>query len=489
VFPCASSYFPERREKNLSNHLLNYGVTALPPLMALVLLLRRKLSVTRDALFFILAAFLWIYLHLAPTLCLVDIDPTLPRTYWLLQLAVFGLFEVPLTWMYLRSVARSGTLAQVSPRLRAGFTFETHILLLGLGTALLALAFVAISAEHVMYFRRVGHEVLAERSLELPLWKLSTYRTYAETSCFLSLGLLMIAFRAPGLSARARRAVWAAFALHSLVYGFYVLINNRVQTALFLLINFLGWCYWNRRQAKDPIFTAKRIIIFVIALAISMQLVTRLRMQLDFQKSIDLSALTADPSEQMLPDGTRVHIDLTPWRWRLNGLDLMAKITAPALSQGFAWGAAWKIPVQLYFLRFTDPARYHEIKRDLRTNAKVYLLERYLGTKRADYFSSLLCDIYGNFFVYGFLPLGLLLGWLMAWITRSFHSPRTWFEAATALYLLPILYYVEKETIGLFLMALKFSTVLVFWLVCPAWGTKPEGAWKARWLRRTLPSR
>jgi hypothetical protein len=328
---------------------------------------------------------------------------------------------------------------------------------LSIGTILCSIGFLRVSLPNDLFYRRIGHEALAARSLGLSLPLLALYRSFQETANFLILLHWLAIYQSSPRLRIVRGALWCSLASLLVVYGLFVLVNNRYQTALFLLFNFVGFSFFRPLKQNAQPITARTLGFFGLITLVCMQLVVQFRMQIDCQEKFDLFALRPiAPHCQAIPHQDE---EQTPARWRLNGLDLMARITRPALDQGFLWGKAWVTPVSLYYYALVDRDAYQRIKLETRTNPKTYLLKHYLGDQSPDYFSSLLTDLYGNFAIWLFPLPGLLLGWLAAGLGRVLARPSLSGGSLALLYMLTISLYLEKESLGLLANLIKFSAI------------------------------
>jgi hypothetical protein len=106
-------------------------------------------------------------------------------------------------------------------------------------------------------------------------------------------------------------------------------------------------------------------------------------------------------------------------RWRMNGVDLIAIIADNVETQGPALGTAWAVPFVLSLDPIVRTPFTVQAKRANLTSAKSWLLLRYGGVAKTDYYSCMLTDAYGNFSIYGFLLAALVLGPIIAFATAA----------------------------------------------------------------------
>jgi hypothetical protein len=123
--------------------------------------------------------------------------------------------------------------------------------------------------------------------------------------------------------------------------------------------------------------------------------------------------------ENFLPVAARQGQDDDTLRWRLNGVDLIAIISDNVEAQGPAMGTAWAVPFVLSLDPIVRTPFSIAAKSASLTSAKSWLLLRYSGVGKTDYYSCMLTDAYGNFSIYGFLLPALLLGIIFARATAA----------------------------------------------------------------------
>jgi hypothetical protein len=133
--------------------------------------------------------------------------------------------------------------------------------------------------------------------------------------------------------------------------------------------------------------------------------------------------------ENFLPIAAREGQQDDTLRWRLNGVDLIAIIADNVEAQGPALGTAWAVPFVLSLDPIVRTPFSVEAKRANLTSAKTWLLLRYGGLAKADYYSCMLSDAYGNFSIYGFLLAALFLGYALGAATAAIR----WSAAPAAL--------------------------------------------------------
>jgi hypothetical protein len=102
-----------------------------------------------------------------------------------------------------------------------------------------------------------------------------------------------------------------------------------------------------------------------------------------------------------------------------------------------------------------DPARSQELKATLRTTPRAYLSDRYLGSWRGDYYSSVVTDTYGNFGFIGFLVSAMVIGLLVGWSSEWIRNPQRGYEMILGLLIVASVLRFESELSTVVVEALK----------------------------------
>jgi hypothetical protein len=209
-----------------------------------------------------------------------------------------------------------------------------------------------------------------------------------------------------------RTIAWIGFATTSSLFMSFALINTRL-VAIMTLITLYGIVTVTSRRTRS---LSLGMILGTIVVAISglyaVRVVSNVRLTIGAGGSI------FDPRNFLPIASTEGSSDDT-LRWRLNGIDLIAMIADNIESQGPAMGAAWAVPAVLSLdpivrTPFTVAAKTANL-----TTAKSWLLLRYSGVGKTDYYSCMLTDVYGNFSIYGFLLPAIVLGVVLARATAA----------------------------------------------------------------------
>jgi hypothetical protein len=425
----------------------------LAPAPLLFLFYKKKIDLNQDFIFLVFYSQVFIYIHLAPTINMLHIDKQLQEMYLFTQAMAWLFFELPLIIFYRRIYPKLESIKNRNnhitlPR-QANGRIIFFMFLLGF-----ALAFLYLSFEYDLFFRRIGHEGLALRSSQMSFLELVVYRTYSETSVFLLMISILLCLNLKKSDGISTLLPITSTLIHASIYGSFVLLNNRLQTDVLILLIFLIFSLWKTPILKIPIYPARNLLALCLVLLISTKVVSDVR---------TLYAETGGFKNYSVSElfSTSITANNSSLIRRLDGIELMATITKPALSNGFLWGDAWTSSIAIYYYMVTDPEKARTIKKELKTNPKVYIAEQYLQSNIADSPSSMLTDIYGNFFIFGFIPCAFFLASGLGFVSKQMLQPTSSIALYTALYLLPFFFKFEKEFLTLCLNILKFSPALL----------------------------
>ncbi|QDC02977.1 hypothetical protein [Mesorhizobium sp. 8] len=383
------------------------------------------------------------------------------------------------------------------PEVRQPIDPTIPVMLFISGSFFYAGLFTYVTLKSGLFFRRVGFEGLVERSLAMPIYELVIHRSFMEnaTTLLCATILLLVTVRLRPFVRIYAILVWLAiFAL----YSAFVIANNRFQSAiLFFGISIaLGYAWdatkWRRSYlvvaiaavvafsaysfrvtrnmrdeisiagcvhptVLDPTLTAMDIYHRAVAdpHLCKGSVVTDIMAQIQAGPKNGTSGdLNQDESAKRVLDSEK-----RPWDQRLNSLGLISAITRPAFSTGFGYGAFWVEPLSLYYYYVMDRDKYLEIKKQLRTNPKVYIANHYLDKRIADAPSSILTDAFANFSFVGFILAGVLMGTALGWTDAVLRSTTSAGAAVLAFFLMEKLLYTEKEMLTLVVDLMKFSPV------------------------------
>ncbi len=377
-------------------------------LLPVVAIALGQLSLERDVFVLLVYAQSVIYLNVAPTFAAPEVDSSMQDRYAWVQAWAFVLFQFPLIVLYAvlrkRRERRYATSRQfAASAIRLGLFFA--------GCMILGVGYFVVAAKYGLLFRRVG-EGLADVQLSMSLVEFAFYRTFVEIGLFL-LAAQMILLRAPSdLSPVLRRMARAGLTITTILFLGNVLVNSRLY-AIVTLVTLYGVATvtGRKRRGLHPAQIAAVALVALTALYM-VKVVENIRLTKQFGGSILAP-------ENFLPFAVHDQKQDDTLRWRLNGVDLIAMIANNVETQGPAMGSAWAVPFVLSLDPIVRTAFTVEAKRAKLTSAKTILLLRYGGVSKLDYYNCMLSDAYGNFSIYGFLLVAVILAFVLATATAA----------------------------------------------------------------------
>jgi hypothetical protein len=375
------------------------------PILALAL---RVLELRRDTFFLLVYVQALAYVDIAPLLASSDLSTAIQDRYAWVQTWALVLFQIPVMLAYVVMLRRR---RRKLPTQREYRVSATRLALFVGGSCALGIAYFVIGAKYDLLYRRIGEE-LASVQLSMNLVEFALYRAFIELGPFLIVVQLFLLRTHTNMSSRLRAWAWVGVALTTLLFMGYALVNTRLNALLTLAIIYAVVNVTSDGHRRIGLGAALGTVVLAAAGLYALRVVANVR--LSFSNGDGIFAL-----QNFLPVATREgQLDDT-LRWRLNGVDLIAIIADNVEAQGPALGTAWVVPFVLSLDPIVRTPFSVEAKRANLTSAKTWLLLRYGGVSKADYYSCMLSDAYGNFSIYGFLFAGLVVGSIVAVATAS----------------------------------------------------------------------
>jgi hypothetical protein len=366
------------------------------------------LELRRDTFFLLVYVQSLAYVDFAPTLASAELNTTTVDRYAWVMFWALVLFQLPITIIYAIGIRRR---QRRLPADRDFVVSPVRLAIFTIGSIVFGIAYWVIAAENGLLYRRLGEE-LSSVQLALSLPEFAVYRSFMELGPFLMSIQLLILRTQRTMSSGFRSLSWAGLLLTSALYMSYGLVNSRL-VALMTLVTMFGIVNVTSRRAKQ-LSVGMVLAAGVVAVTglYAMRVVNNVRLTLGTGGSV------FDPRNFLPVAATEGQNDDT-LRWRLNGVDLIAMIADNVEAQGPAMGRAWAVPFVLSLdpivrTPFTIAAKTANL-----TSAKSWLMLRYSGVGKADYYSCMLTDVYGNFSIYGFLLPAILLGVVLARATAA----------------------------------------------------------------------
>jgi len=366
------------------------------------------LELRRDTFFLLVYVQALAYVNFAPIFASADVNETTVGRYAWVMFWALMLFQLPLTIIYAIGIRRRRKKLPIERRFRVS---PARLAVFTVGCILFGIGYCVVAAEYGLLYRRLAED-LSVIQLSMNIVEFAIYRSFMELGPFLISVQLLLLRTQHAMSRGLRSIAWAGLALTLVLYMSYALINSRL-TALITLATMYGIVNVTSRSAKRMNLGLVLGTAVVAASGLyAMRVVNNVRLTLGTGGSI------FDPRNFLPVASTEGPLDDT-LRWRLNGVDLIAMIADNVEAQGPAMGAAWAVPAVLSLdpivrTPFTVAAKTANL-----TTAKSWLLLRYSGVGKTDYYSCMLTDVYGNFSIYGFLIPAVVLGVILARATAA----------------------------------------------------------------------
>jgi hypothetical protein len=407
-----------------------------------------RLNVTRHVPFWILYAAVLTYIYLAPAAYvargMVDRNALAP-IYLALQVLILVFFLVPLFALYIRWTARGGESgpARWSISQRALFVFVP--VCLGLPAW-----YVALLVKHGLLFRRVGFTSIANNLVGLPRVDFLVIRGFEALAVPL-LCLLVLAVR----DAKGWPRLLLGLSLLSLgsVTLLDAALNSRYQWILALALPLAVAVNLRPAVVRPWRYWVATVLVLISALY-GARLVENIRSTYT-PSGVSVSASTLSP--------TTTPSYSEPLSFRLNGLDLMARMTPAAVKQGYSWGKSWWPYMVVEVTQVVAPQIANKYKLGLATEPKWYLMRDYHVASLPDYPSSAFTDLYGNLGPFGFPIAAVVYALLLVLLTRWMRRGPV--MLVIALFLLADVVYFEGSFVGLAFRWILYSPAVILLLL------------------------
>jgi hypothetical protein len=368
----------------------------------------RRLELRRDTFFLLVYLQTLAYVDFAPILASTDLNAATVDRYAWVQFWALVLFQLPLTIIYAVVIRRR---RPIVPEGRVFALSPVRLTVFAVGSVLFGVAYTVVAVEYGLIYRRLGED-LSKIQMSMNIIDFAIYRAFIELGPFLMSVQLLLLRTQPTMSRQLRAWAWAGLLSTSVLYMSFAMINTRL-TALMTLVTMYGIVnVTSRGTRRFSLGAAMGALVVAVGGFYAVRVVGNVRLSVGRGESIfALSNFLPVASQEGQLDDTL--------RWRMNGVDLIAMIADNVEAQGPALGGAWAVPFVLSLdpivrTPFTVAAKTANL-----TSAKSWLMLRYSGVGKTDYYSCMLTDVYGNFSIYGFLLPALLLGIVLARATAA----------------------------------------------------------------------
>jgi hypothetical protein len=414
-----------------------------------------KLHISRNFFFLLLLLQSFLYLNLSPSLLIFNIDNDLKEEYVWIQLyslvfftSVFIMTYVyKLNKMYLKKKINISNFV-VSKKYYSLISFfvlvlscislyvklSRDILFARIGSIATAL-FVSLSSSYLWLISRLFDKyVLFFFALLVYIWLTSSHK---ERDIFPILSITTII----------------------LVYGLFFLINSRIRIVFFAVV-ILGVMSLHTKSNlfKKKINILPFLLIFLLLLY-SFNIATNIRMNYTPETGIKLDYFI--PKRIIGTDYNSV----TTLANRTNGIDLIARANRNLTLENLAFGKAWSVPILLATGPFIFKKLVNEYKLKGFTAAKNFIMVNYTDLTSSDYIDCMLTDAYINFWIFGFIIVGFVLGTFCAYIDKNLRYPESSRSIVISLFLVNVISLFEGEFITIFMGIFQGLPFLLFILL------------------------
>jgi len=420
--------------------ILMWMMLAVPIVVGLYLFNTNRISVRNDLFFIIMLTQVFLYLNLGPSMSFSVIDnEALQANYVLLQILCIVFFELPLVFLYLKYRARSILFAKsYSIAIKNN---NINQIVLAIFVLLGSILFAYVMFTNDFFYTRIGSFEKAEKVVNLSgsvLWLVA--RWFEKASLFL-FGVLLSTCFLVNKSIVTKAISFISVLVFLMIFGSYFLINSRLCFAVLLAMIFCVYVFRSKQFHKKSILFA---LIIVILLFYSFKVVSNIRNNSSSQ-SYNVFVLS----------------NFAPWSFsadkikesnfkRMDGIDLMAQVSQNLSYDNIPLGVAWKNPILMTFAPIIATDEMKDIKLRADTGAKNYLMKNFTNIQMPDYYSCMLTDVYGNFWIFGFILVAFFLAKACAYVGSNLIKPGSSSALIIAIYLMSTLLPFEQDFIGIF---------------------------------------
>ena len=423
-------------------------VTALSAVVIFGFAFSKGIYIRRDWFFLLLLAQAFFYLHLGPTVAANSLNRDIRILYIYLQLSCLMLFEIPFGILYFCMIQK----CSIKRRPKVKIVPE-NILLLSIAMILLNLFFIFVLIRNHLLFYRIG-PAIAKKMVNIPTIDWFIYRGYLLSVIFFVTVLLVTVFQIKQTTIRYISLTSLILSIGT--YFTYAVVNSRGMLLLGVMFIFGISMIWLERFRKFKVRKLIFSLTFIMILTFYGWTVTN-----NIRQAGDFASLQAKYFNPFLY--SYKNSEINNFAWRINGIDLMAKITPQAINKGFAFGKAWRIPSYVIISQLFNRENVNKYKLSYTTTAKSYLMKYYTTDMQemTDYYSCTATDAYGNFWIFGFPLLAWALAILCFYGTKLFVNPRSGNSLLLGIFILMHIFSFETEFISILLGWIKIVPLLL----------------------------
>lgn len=423
-----------------------------PLLLILFFISNKRININRDFLFLFFWLQVFIYINFCPTMSLFSLDLgifnhrvlevnsiNLKFYYLLIKILILFFFQLPYIFIYLTTRKK---LSHV--QIRVFKVNHLYLVILGLLFIIFPLVFLKVSIATELFFKRIGHEAYSNRLASLSIFESLIYKYYYKSGLFI-LSVLLISILKTEVK-NLKIFYLAIFFLNLGIFGFYELLNNRLQTVITIVYLFSVFTYFSNRNASKVNFNFSKIFFLAFFLFLTIKLVVNLRSGF-IENGGELKIENFNPfaSSSLDEENDKIY-------WRLNGIDLIARILPevaenPSLDFHFYFDS-----FRVSFGSLWNDNFATERKNDLETTIKSQLIKKYFPYEKSiDYYSCSLTDQFGTLGLFGIFLFSIFHSNVFSSLLNNFMKSVNYRKLLFSLFLIPFFLVFEYEsTVTLF---------------------------------------
>jgi hypothetical protein len=454
--------------------VLCWFLTLLSAIVFARLIWTKKLSLSRDWFVVIYFAEIWLQLHLLPTLYLQASnlvadgvsrpDDEVTWYYVLIQFAGIALFQWPLLFLYLRGMKRNSLAKAQKDPPASIIPIPNKVVLISIISITVTLVYLTVALRFNLLRMPRDSNLIPYLLLGLDTVVYAILRLFVYSGLFFGAFLLFLALRSHEATVPVKILIWSAFVFTTGAWMLQALLFSRWEVAFGLAV-LIGvvltqkHAQWYRKIPRAKL--ARIVVVGVLILLYLMRVTYNFRFNNETE-GLNLANLNPFISYEI------PYYENQDLRYRLNGVDLMARITPRALHEGYALGAGWEYAFYCAVGQWIPGLSVEDYKLNPLTDTKAYLEYRYTGYRLPDWPNCFLTDLYGNLSFFGFLLAAWLLARVFVFVNRSLVSPKSTWDCLFALFLISQTMMFESGFAGwLFGLLRPASLLFVLLLLRP----------------------
>ena len=415
-----------------------------------------KLHISRNFFFLLLLLQSFLYLNLSPSLLIFNIDNDLKEEYVWIQLYSLVFFTSVFIMTYIYKSNKMYLKKKIN--ISNFVVSKKYYNLISFFVLVLSCISLYVKLSRGILSVRIGSIALTARSVYLSssyLWIIS--RLFDKYVLFFFALLVYIWLT----SNHKERDIFPVLSITTIIlaYGLFFLINSRIGIVFFAVV-ILGVMSLHTKSNlfKKKINILPFLLIFLLLLY-SFNIATNIRMNYAPETGIKL--------DYFIPK----HIidtnynSVTNLANRTNGIDLIARANRNLTLENLAFGKAWSVPILLATGPFIFKKLVNEYKLKGFTAAKNFIMVNYTDLTSPDYETCMLTDAYINFWIFGFIIVGFVLGTFCAYIDKNLRYPESSRSIVISLFLVNVISLFEREFITIFMGIFQGLPFLLFILL------------------------